>query len=515
MNEAYIKEILAGFDLSRYPEDFLKDFEAMECLAHGDAGETLLVKERATGDYFVAKCYFDNSLLSHATEGELLKSLHHFGLPNYVGEYKNERALCVVREYVEGTPLDQYVLQNGLSEEQAVLFSEQLCDILSYLHSQKPPVIHRDIKPQNIIVDAEGRIRLIDFGISRVYDEEAQEDTVCFGTKNFAAPEQYGYCQTDCRSDIFSMGILIGWLVTGETNLKNVFKKTENPRLKKIIQKCTAFAPEKRYASAEKVKSELVNADAHRRKSIFRWTCALLACAVCFAAGLVAGQNINILSAFSASSGVSFDEPLIEQAVRMELDKADGEPIEEKELLSVTELFIYGDRPADGYEAFEELANHMAQNDGAVRNGGISSLKDLAKLKNLQILHIPLQNISDLSYLSQLFSLEQIDLRHNPVQDVSSLKGLTLLKDLCLYGTYVSDLSQLSSCMMLESVDVGKTHVTSIAAFKGIDSLKSISIRSGVIKSLSGIEKFVFLERISIDGVDRRRHLSVNAAAEA
>ncbi len=81
-------------------------------------------------------------------------------------------------------------------------------------------MIHRDIKPQNIIMDKTGRIKLIDFGISRVFQESAKNDTVYFGTKEFSPPEQYGFSQTDNRSDIFSFGVVLCWLLTGEANIE-------------------------------------------------------------------------------------------------------------------------------------------------------------------------------------------------------------------------------------------------------------------------------------------------------
>ena len=83
---------------------------------------------------------------------------------------------------------------------------------------------------------------MIDFGISRVYDETAETDTVCFGTRHFAAPEQYGFSQTDARADIFSAGVLLGFLLTGETNSSSARSRIKNPRLRKIVEKCTAFA---------------------------------------------------------------------------------------------------------------------------------------------------------------------------------------------------------------------------------------------------------------------------------
>ena len=501
MNEGFDSYALEDYDDNRYPKAFFADYEAIECIAHSATSETLRVKDRRTGDFFLAKCYTDKRLISHTTEGMLLKNLRHPGLPRFAAEYQNDGMLCVVREYAEGTPLDRYAAENQLTQKQIVSIVLQLCDILSYLHGQMPPVIHRDIKPQNIIVDAKGKITLIDFGISRVYDESARKETVCFGTMDFAPPEQYGYSQTDCRADIFSMGVLLGWLLTGNSHLKTLVPKIQNPRLRRIVVACTNFAPERRYASVEKVRADLRNADGHRQKRALRFACGFLVCAACLCIGFAIGRYTDFTPAFSVSSGVSFEEPLIEQAVRLALDKPENEPIEEIDLLSVTELYIYGDQVADGGEAYGELGEHMALNDGVLRNGGIRSLGDLTQLKNLRILYIALQDISDLAPLSALTSLEDIDLRHNPVEDVSPLAALPSLRNLTLYDTRVSDLSALCACPLLENIVAGKTRITSITAFTGIQNLKYLFIRSTTVESLSGIEEFPRLEQIGLGSV--------------
>jgi tRNA A-37 threonylcarbamoyl transferase component Bud32 len=500
MDKAFVREFLAGFDDSRYPADFLADYEAMECLSYNDAGETLLVKNRRTGGYDIAKCYTDKSLLSDNAEAKILRSVKHPGLPLFVGEYKNDGMLCVVREYVDGKPLDQYVGQNGITPGETIALAVQLCDILICLHEQKPPVIHRDIKPQNIIIDSVGRAHLIDFGISREFDAEAKADTVCFGTKHFAAPEQYGFAQTDNRADIFSLGVLLGWLLTGECDVQTALPKIADQKIRRVVQKCTAFAPAARYASAAKLKSALLRARGQSRRAL-RLASAIFACAVCLAAGFLIGRYTAPESAFSATEGVTFEEPLVEQAVRLALHTEEDQLITEKDLLSVTELYIYGDQAADGNEAYNALANRMANNDDSVKNGGLRSLGDLKMFKNLNTLCIALEDIEDIGPLSELTALEHVDLRHNPLTDVSPLASSKALRNLCLFGTRVSDLSALAACPLLENVDAGKTYVTSMAAFSGMDNLRFLYMMGAPLASLDGVEQYDSLEQIGISHV--------------
>lgn len=499
MDEGFMEGF--SFDDSRFPYGFLADYEAMECLSSNGTGETLLVKARQTGTYFVAKCYTDKTLISHITESDLLKNLSHLGLPVFIAEYKNDEMLCVVREYVQGIPLDRYTAERKLTQEQVISIGLQLCDILSYLHGQKPPIIHRDIKPQNIIVDTAGKIKLIDFGISRKYDEYAMEDTLCYGTKYFAAPEQYGFSQTDCRSDIFSLGVLLSWLLTEKLDIKIALSKIENKHLREIIKKSTSFAPENRYDSADKVKAALLNIDRAKQKNALKWTIAALICAAFLCVGFFVGRYTNFTPAFFTSSGVSFKEPLVEQAVRLSIGKQKNETITEEELTSVTELYIYGDKAVGNFDEFEAIGQHKVKNDGTVHNGGISTLEDLAMLKNLRKLNIAWQNISDLAPLGELRSLEQIQLKHTPIEDVAPLSSLSNLKELYLYDTSVSDMTVLSNCPMLESISAGETSITSIKAFAGIKGLRNLDLKDRPIETLSGIDAFTRLESINISSV--------------
>ncbi len=500
MDDAYIESILADSDSAQYPDGFISEYEALECLTPERTDVTLLVKNRITREHFIAKCYTDKTLLSHATEADILKNLNHPGLPRYEGRFENDRMLCVVREYVKGTPLDRYAVKHPLNEQQAVCFAVKLCDILAYLHAQTPPVIHRDIKPQNLIVDDKDGLHLIDFGISRTYDKDADGDTVCFGTKDFAPPEQYGFAQTDTTADIFSLGVLLGWMLTNNFERRNICENIKNCRLRRIVKRCTAFAPDKRYRSVMQVKKELLNADGHKQKLAARLTCGVLTCVACLCAGFVIGRYTNASLPY-VKNGVRFEEPLIEQAIRLSLGKDGNEPITELDLLNVTEIYIYGDQAVADSPSFDELGAHMALNDGVLKNGGLSSLDDLAQLKNLKTVRIALQDLTDISALSGLRSLETVDLRHNPLEDISPLATLPALKLLSLFETHVSDLSALSGCKMLENVDIGKTWVTSFQALDGLISIRELYMRETPLQTLAGIEAFGNLKVIELSNV--------------
>mgnify|MGYP001447455640 CR=1 FL=1 len=482
----------------RYPQGFLDEYEPFECLAGNEGTETLLVKNKRTGMFYVAKCYGSDGVVSHATEAEILKKLHHTGLPRFVDEYKSDTMLCVVREYVEGTPLNQWAADKRPGPADTVRVALALCELLIYLHGQTPPIIHRDIKPQNLILGTDGRLWLIDFGISRLYQEEGRADTACWGTQDFAAPEQYGFAQTDVRSDIYSFGILLGWLLTGDIKRESALDKIADKRLRKIVKKCTAFAPAERYASAVKLRADLTALSGHRRRRILLRLGAAALCALCLCAGFAIGRYTELLQPQPA--GIKFQEPLIEQAVRLMLGMKDGETLTESDLLSVTALYICGDRVAEDSRTHNEYIDESAQKS-TVRNGGIETLEDLLMMPNLMSVSLTLQNISDLTPLAQLASLENLDLRHNPVTDLAPLAGLKQLGSVCLFGTRVEDLSPLVSCPRLTSIDAGGTYVTSVETLVGSVSVRRLWLFKAPLTTLAGIEAFPLLTEFELSSV--------------
>ncbi|HPF86581.1 MAG TPA: protein kinase [Candidatus Limiplasma sp.] len=497
MDNDYGKDLRAACGCDRYPQGFLEEYEPFECLASNEAGETLLVKNKRTGMFYVAKCYQNGNVVSHATEAEILKILQHTGLPRFVDEYQSADMLCVVREYVEGTPLDRWAAQRKPDTAAAVRIAMSLCNLVQYLHGQTPPIIHRDIKPQNLIVGTDGQLWLIDFGISRLYREESEKDTACWGTQDFAAPEQYGFAQTDVRSDIYSFGVVLGWLLTGEAGRDAALPKIADRRLKKIVTRCTAFAPKERYASAAKVCADLAALDGHRRRQTLRRLCAAALCAVCLCAGFALGRYTDIFT--PADTGVSFAEPLIGQAVRLMLGKADGAAVTEDELLSIRELYIFGSQPAINSTDYQALQQQPTT--GAAINGGIADLSDLARMPNLSVVCLMQQNITDLSPLAGLAALREVDLRHNPLTDAAPLAQCTQLRSVCLFDTRVSDLSPFAACKQLTELDVGGTFITSVASLKGNESITRLRLFKAPLQTLAGVEALPQLLEIELSQV--------------
>ena len=283
MERSELQALLATYDDSPYPDAFLADYVMMACLSDRNGITTLLVQDR-DGNRFVAKCY-DKAIYPKSENQALMQSLSHSALPKYITEYKNERMTVTVREYVDGLTLDQYARENNLSRQEIVTICLQLCDVLAFLHHRQEPIIHRDIKPQNIFIRPDGSLALIDFDIARTYRSGIETDTTFFGTIAYAPPEQYGFSQTDVRTDIYSFGILLRWLLTGSTR-ENENIQVYRP-LAKIITKCTAFSPKERYSDISQVKKALERANPHAQTLLFlsRGLCVLLAAGLLFFAG--------------------------------------------------------------------------------------------------------------------------------------------------------------------------------------------------------------------------------------
>lgn len=192
-------------------------------------------------------------------ETDLLKKLNHPHLPSIIDVIDCDDTFLIVMDYIEGNPLNKALETSGAqSQDDVIEWAKQLCDVLGYLHSRKPPIIYRDMKPSNVMLKPDGNVMLIDFGTAREFKSTSVADTTCLGTQGYAAPEQFGgHGQTDARTDIFCLGATMYHLITGHNPATYPYKRYPirqwNPMLssglEEIILKCTQENPEDRYQS--------------------------------------------------------------------------------------------------------------------------------------------------------------------------------------------------------------------------------------------------------------------------
>ena len=189
-------------------------------------------------------------------ETDLLKKLNHPHLPSIIDVIDCDDTFLIVMDY---NPLSKALETSGAQNQDDVIeWAKQLCDVLGYLHSRKPPIIYRDMKPSNVMLKPDGNVMLIDFGTAREFKYSSVADTTCLGTQGYAAPEQFGgHGQTDARTDIYCLGATMYHLVTGHNPATPPYEmypiRQWNPMLssglEEIILKCTQRNPEDRYQS--------------------------------------------------------------------------------------------------------------------------------------------------------------------------------------------------------------------------------------------------------------------------
>lgn len=209
-------------------------------------------------------------------EARLLLKLNHPMLPEIHEYFHYENFTVIIMEFIYGCNMEEYIKKSGtVSKKKAVLYLRQLADVLTYLHGQKPPVIYRDLKPSNIMVESKERLKLIDFGTARSFKGDSGTDTIALGTPGYAAPEQLsGVAQSDVRTDIYSLGATMYYMLTGidigrppfEANPVHLIRSDIDTVLSDIIVKCLQKNPENRFQSLPDLIRELDYGELHFRK---------------------------------------------------------------------------------------------------------------------------------------------------------------------------------------------------------------------------------------------------------
>ena len=455
------------------PAEMQNRWTVDESLKEGEDSWTVLVKETATGILCVLKWGRKIQAEMLRNEMEILQKLTEMGLtgiPKGYRIFEENGGVYFLREYIEGTPLSQMVMQKGgIQERELCKISLKICQAVEEFQKLEDPMIHRDIKPENIIVTPTGETVFIDFGTMRSYKKDSQRDTFVVGSRGTAAPEQYGYRQTDQRTDVYAIGQTMLYMVTESYERNQLSECRISRKLKKIIEKACSFEPDKRYADAAELRKAIEKCQEDNRKMVHKKAGA--AAGLITAAGILAVflSNTGILTDITSPKSqvlaesmdteqtepVTFKEEMIETAVRRELNLSEDDTITTEMLENVKQIRIVGKEILDEGDNFWGIGNRVEGKDsdfGSVR-GNITDLTDLTMMKNLENLALCNQEIEDISALENL-PLKELYLNKNKITDFSVLTGLTNLDLLCILENPAEDLSVLKECSSITRLNI-------------------------------------------------------------
>ena len=300
---------------------------------------------------------------SALAEADMLKKLSHPSLPRIVDIIDSPDTICIVMDFIPGESMDMVLKREGAQPEEKVIdWAKQLCEVLGYLHNRVPPIIYRDMKPNNIKY-ADNRLRVFDFGIAKVYKGLNAKDTVRLGTRGYAAPEAFlESAHTDARSDIYSLGVTLYHMVTGKGPHEVVIQQYPirywNPNLsagfEAIISKCIDPNPANRFQSCAELMSALEDPEAwdpdnkkDLRRKFRRFIAAAATAAVLFGCGALFGRLEQNEAQANYEAAVSAAE---------------------KETDHDTKLALYQEALGyvpEGFEAYNGMISTFKQDDGA------------------------------------------------------------------------------------------------------------------------------------------------------
>lgn len=498
MNSAEVSSLITEFEQTykdtatpSLPKK-LSNYRFYSCLADSDHKKTWIL-ENANGQKVLCK-YASGEYAEMLRTESGFGTLGKFPFVPYVFDYfETGNGAYLLREYVEGQTLNELVEREGtLPLPRVISLIEQLCGHLSRLHSSNPPIIYRDLKPSNIVLHPSGDCYLVDMGTVRTYNEDHSLDTVFIGTIDTAAPEQFGARQTDNRTDIYALGILFYYLLTGDVKIQEEKLKTLPSKAASVIRKCTAFNPDDRYSQVMKVAAAL-RPSARFTAGFTAAAASLCTAAVIFICLVISNfllhdsaSGNSVADAFAKNNGSSgsltpesttpesptpqssgtedpveivFNSSLLEQAVRNAVNKTNGEPVYEEDLVRISRLEVCHetvlhseDRHLEQYRYLHTMPDHSTV------HGDISDLSLLAKMPNLHYLVLDYQQIYDLSPLADLH-LVSLSIMGNPVLDLSPLSDQKNLTELYLTDTDVISLEPLRTCSALSLLDCSDTNV--------------------------------------------------------
>ena len=492
------------------PEDMQEHWTVYECLKESEDSSTFLVKETVTGILCVLKWGRNRQAEFLRNEMEIMKKMADrklSGIPKAYRIFEENGEVYLVREYIEGMSLAQMVLQKGgISEAEICRISRKICQTAEQFQNPDEPMIHRDIKPENIVVTPGGEVVFIDFGTMRSYKKDGSRDTFVVGTRGTAAPEQYGYTQTDQRTDVYAIGQTMLYMVSESYEKNQLSECAVSRRMKKIIEKACSFEPDKRYGGAAQLRRAVEKCQANNRKKVYKKAGAVFGL---IAAGYILAilspdgtviENKRIETAEQSAAEeqiqaeITFREELIEEAVRKELGLSKTDKITASMLENVRKLRIVGKEILDDEDTFWGEGHHVDGKDssfGSVR-GNITDLSDLAQMVNLEELALCNQKIEDISGLKEL-PLKKLYLSKNMITDFSVLLNLIDLDTLCIMENPAENLSVIGECTGILRLNIQGMNLTDIDFLKNLSldylDMSNVEVENNIFEPLAEMKK--------------------------
>ena len=492
------------------PEDMQEHWTVYECLKESEDSSTFLVKETVTGILCVLKWGRNRQAEFLRNEMEIMEKMADrklSGVPKAYRIFEENGEVYLVREYIEGMSLAQMVLQKGgISEAEICRISRKICQTAEQFQNPDEPMIHRDIKPENIVVTPGGEVVFIDFGTMRSYKKDGSRDTFVVGTRGTAAPEQYGYTQTDQRTDVYAIGQTMLYMVSESYEMNQLSECAVSRRMKKIIEKACSFEPDKRYGDAAQLRRAVEKCQANNRKKVYKKAGAVFGL---IAAGYILAifspdgtviENKRIETAEQSAAEeqiqaeITFREELIEEAVRKELGLSKTDKITVSMLENVRKLRIVGKEILDDEDTFWGEGHHVDGKDssfGSVR-GNITDLSDLAQMVNLEELALCNQKIEDISGLKEL-PLKKLYLSKNMITDFSVLLNLIDLDTLCIMENPAENLSVIGECTGILRLNIQGMNLTDIDFLKNLSldylDMSNVEVENNIFEPLAEMKK--------------------------
>lgn len=492
------------------PEDMQEHWTVYECLKESEDSSTFLVKETATGILCVLKWGRNRQTEFLRNEMEIMKKMADrklSGIPKAYRIFEENGEVYLVREYIEGMSLAQMVLQKGgISEAEICRISRKICQTAEQFQNPDEPMIHRDIKPENIVVTPGSEVVFIDFGTMRSYKKDGSRDTFVVGTRGTAAPEQYGYTQTDQRTDVYAIGQTMLYMVSESYEMNQLSECAVSRRMKKIIEKACSFEPDKRYGDAAQLRRAVEKCQANNRKKVYKKAGAVFGL---IAAGYILAifspdgtviENKRIETAEQSAAEeqiqaeITFREELIEEAVRKELGLSKTDKITASMLENVRKLRIVGKEILDDEDTFWGEGHHVDGKDssfGSVR-GNITDLSDLAQMVNLEELALCNQKIEDISGLKEL-PLKKLYLSKNMITDFSVLLNLIDMDTLCIMENPAENLSVIGECTGILRLNIQGMNLTDIDFLKNLSldylDMSNVEVENNIFEPLTEMKK--------------------------